>query len=102
MKKTNVAGVCSLLGGICIYGYVALGNFMGKSGNLTTYNKQKDASDHKSLYDILHEGNFEWIDSIPWEPARAAADYVVTMPLWLLMIIIGVLLLVIGGIFIKK
>ncbi len=102
MKKTNVAGVSSLLAGVAMYGYVALGNFMGKSGNLKSYNKQKDASDHSSLYDVLHEDNFDWIESIPWGKGREAADYVVTMPLWLLLVIIGVVLLVIGGIFIKK
>lgn len=102
MKKTNVAGMSALIGGICMYGYVALGNFMGKSGNLKSYNKQKDVSDHSSLYDILHEDNFDWIESLPWGKMREGADYVVHMPLWLLLVIIGALTLVIGGIFIKK
>ena len=102
MKKTNVAGMSALIGGACMYGYVALGNFMGKSGKLTTYNQQKNASDHNSLRDILHEDNFDWIESLPWGRLREASDYVVSMPLWLLLVIVGALTLVVGGIFIKK
>lgn len=102
MKKINVAGISALLGGAAMWGYVGLGNFMGKSGNLKSYNKAKDVSDHKSLYDVLHEDNFDWIDAIPWESIQGAANYVVTMPLWLLLIIVGATLLVIGGIFIKR
>lgn len=102
MKKINVAGISSVLGGAAMYGYVALGNFMGKSGNLKSYNKAKDVSEHKSLYDILESTNFDWIDSLPAEFLQNAANYVVTMPLWLLLIIVGSILLVIGGIFVKR
>ena len=102
MKKINVYGMSSLIGGVCLYAYRELGNFMGKSGNLNTYNKQQDVNDHKALYDILLEQNFDWIDTIPWEPIRDGANYVVNMQLWLLMVIVGSFLLVVGGIFIKK
>ncbi|MBC2716810.1 MAG: hypothetical protein HF978_16015 [Desulfobacteraceae bacterium] len=102
MKKINVAGMTSLIGGVCLYAYRELGNFMGKSGNLNTYNIQKSGNDHTTLFDMLHEENFDWIDSIPWEPIQDGANYVVNMPLWLLMVIVGSFLLIIGGIFIKK
>jgi len=102
MKKINVAGMVSLIGGVALFGFTELGNFMGKSGKLTSYNKAKDISEHKALYDILHEDNFDWIDSLPWQPVQDAANYVVNMPLWLLLVIVGAFLLFIGGIFIKK
>lgn len=102
MKKTNVAGMSALIGGLCMYGYVALGNFMGKSGNLQSFNKAKNVSEHNSLRDILHEDNFDWIESLPWGKLREGSDYLVSMPLWLLLVIVGALTLVIGGIFIKK
>ncbi len=102
MKKINVAGMSSLIGGICLWGFHELGSFMGKSGNLNAYNKAKNVDEHKALYDILHEDNFDWIDSIPWGLMREGADYVVNMPLWLLMVIVGSFLLIVGGIFVKK
>jgi hypothetical protein len=102
MKKINFFGMSSLIGGICFFSYRELGNFMGKSGNLNAYNQQQDVNTHQALVDILHEENFDWIDTIAWEPIQDAANYVVNMPLWLLMVIIGAFLLILGGIFIKK
>lgn len=102
MKKINVAGMTSAISGGLLWGYVELRNFMGKSANLASYAKQEDVSFHASLYDTLPEGNFDWLESIPWEPLHTSISYVVNMPLWLLMLIVGGLLLVIGGIFIKK
>jgi hypothetical protein len=102
MKKTNVAGMASLISGGVLWGYRTLSNFMGASANLNTYNQYEDVETHITLYDSLPEGNFDWIDSIPWPKVQNAADYVVNMPLWLILVIIGGVLLIIGGLFIKK
>ncbi len=102
MKKINVAGMSSLIGGLCYFGYHELSGFMGKSGNLNAYNKQPGIGPNKSLYDVLDVANFDWIGSIPWKPIQDAANYVVNMPMWLLMVIAGSFLLIIGGIFVKK
>lgn len=92
----------SAISGSVLWGYVELSNFMGKSANLSSYAKQDDVKFHASLYDTLPEGNFDWVEGITWEPMYDSITYVVNMPLWLLLLIVGVLLLVIGGIFIKK
>lgn len=102
MKKINVAGIAATISGGILWGYVELSNFMGKSANLTSYAKQDDVKSHNSLYETLPEGNFDWLESITWEPLHDSLSYVANMPLWLLLLIIGVLLLIIGGIFIKK
>jgi len=104
MKKINVVGMSSLIGGVCMFGFHELGGFMGKSGNLNTYNKAKKVDDHTTFYELFHEDNFDWIDSLPmpWGFLREGSDYVVNMPLWLLLVIIGGFLLLVGGIFIKK
>ncbi len=102
MKKINVAGMSSLIGGICLYSFHELSGFMGKSGNLNSYNKQTAVDAHQTLYSLLDEQNFDWIDSIPWGKLREGADYLVNMPLWLLLVIVGAFLLIVGGIFIKR
>ncbi len=102
MKKINVAGMSSLIGGICMFAYHELGGFMGKSGNLNAYNKAPKVADHTTFYELFHEDNFDWIDSLPWGFLREGADYVVNMPLWLLMVIVGAFLLIMGGIFVKR
>jgi hypothetical protein len=102
MKKINVAGLSSLIGGVCLFGFHELGGFMGKSGNLNAYNKAPKAAEHTTMYDMLHEDNFDFIESLPWGFLQEGADYVVHMPFWLLMVIVGGFLLLVGGIFIKK
>jgi hypothetical protein len=103
MKKTNVAGMASLITGGILWGYRALSNFMGASSNLQTYNKQAGQFEaHITLYESLPEGNFDWVESIPWPSVHDAADYVVNMPLWLILVIVGSIMLIIGGLFIKK
>ncbi len=103
MKKTNVAGFASIISGGILWGYRALSNFMGASSNLQTYNKQVEGfQDHITLYESLPEGNFDWIDSIPWPSVHNAATFVVNMALWQILVIIGVVLLIIGGLLIKK
>ncbi len=102
MKKTNVAGVVSIVSGGLFYGYVALSNMMAKSSDIHHYADRANIKEHQSLFEILPEGNFDWIESIPWEPLKNGVDYVVNMPCWLLLIIIGVILLIVGGLFIKK
>jgi hypothetical protein len=101
MKKTNVAGFASILSGGLLWGYRALSNFMGASTDLQHYGASK-MGEHITLYESLPEGNFDWINSIPWPSVKSSAEYVVNMPLWLLLIISGGILLIIGGIFIKK
>ena len=103
MKKTNVAGMAFMISGGILWGYRALSNFMGASANLQTYNKKAgEFADHITLYESLPEGNFDWVDNIPWPSVQTAAEYVANMPLWLLLVIIGGVLLIIGGLFIKK
>jgi|WetSurMetagenome_2_1015567.scaffolds.fasta_scaffold899945_1 hypothetical protein len=102
MKKTNVVGMMSIISGSILWGYKSLSNFMGGSTNLQTYNQMEGFEDHITLYESLPEGNFDWVDSIPWSSVHSAVDYVVNMPLWLLLVIVGGVMLIIGGLFIKK
>lgn len=104
MKRSNVAGVCSIIVGGLLWGYQALGDFMGRSTQLSSSKGMQGSEgiDYYAMVDMLHEDNFDWIDSIPWPPVLSAADYLVTMPLFILFFVIGAITLVIGGIFIKK
>lgn len=99
MKKTNAAGAISIISGGLVYGYTALGNFMTGSSDLSREHFVGKAQ--PSLIDIFKPSNFDWIDSISWGYGQKIADYIVHMPLFLLLIIIGAILLLIGGLFVK-
>lgn len=104
MKKINVAGMSSLIGGLSIFGWRALGDFMGSSTKLSSKKGMSviDKTDQLRFYDLMHEDNFDFIESLPWGFLREGVDYVVNMPLWLLMVIVGGVLLLLGGIFVKR
>ncbi|MGB9499996.1 MAG: hypothetical protein ACKVE4_09650 [Dissulfuribacterales bacterium] len=103
MKRSNVVGVVSIIIGGLMWGYQALADFMGRSTHLSqSAMGASKGIDYVAMVDIFPEGNFDFIDQIPWAPVQQGVDYIVTMPLFILLIIIGVLTLVIGGVLIKK
>jgi len=104
MKKTNVVGMVSLLGGISMWGWTALEDFMGSSRKLSAKGGMSviDKSGPTRLVDIMDEANFDFIDSISWQWLQDGCNYLVTMDLWLLLVIVGAFLLIVGGLFIKK
>ncbi|MFZ2632841.1 MAG: hypothetical protein WA081_03130 [Desulfosalsimonadaceae bacterium] len=104
MKKTNVVGMVSLLGGASMWGWQALSDFMGSSRKLSTRGgmNEIEREGNARLVDIMNEANFDWIDQLPWQWLQDGANYVVTMDLWLLLVIVGAFLLIVGGLFIKK
>ncbi len=103
MKRSNVVGVSSIVVGGLIWGYQALADFMGRSTHLAqSAMGASKGIDYIAMVDVFPEGNFDFIDQIPWPPVQQGVDYLVTMPLFILLIVIGIITLVIGGIFIKK
>ena len=105
MKKTNVVGMVSLLGGISMWGWRALGDFMGSSRNLSARGGMSgiEKSGQTRLSDIMDPANFDFINSISWQWLHDSVNYLVyDMDLWLMLVIIGLFLLIIGGLFIKK
>jgi len=103
MKRSNVVGVVSIIIGGLMWGYQALGDFMGRSAKLSqSAMGASKGIDYVAMVDIFPEGNFDFIDQIPWPPVQQGVEYLVTMPLFILLIVVGIITLVIGGIFIKK
>ncbi len=81
-----------------------VGDFMGSSRKLSAKGgmDEIDASGQLAMVDVFPEGNFDFVDSIPWEWLKDGVNYVITMDLWLLLVIVGAFLLVVGGLLIKK
>ena len=103
MKKSNVVGVVSIIVGGLTWGYQALSDFMGRSTQLSTGRMGASKGiDFIAMVDVFPEGNFDFIDQIPWPPVQRGVEYLVTMPLFILLIVVGIVTLVIGGFLIKK
>lgn len=91
MNKMTGFGFLSWLGSIVLIGFQALSMLMGETGNWNDI----------SLTDMAGADNMSWIQSIPWEQIQAGLSYIVTMPLYLLLLVLGGLLIFLG-IFVKE
>jgi len=63
--------------------FLAILSFMGE--------EEKTVFKRIALVDVVGQGRFNWIDRISWASIQTAVNYIVTMPLFLLLFCIGIL-----------
>ncbi len=92
MIKIKWLGLLSFLGGLVLVGFQGIASIM-KEGE-TFYNH--------TLVSVFGESSFEWIETFPIAALRSSLDTLVYAPLYIVLICLGVLLLVIHGLFAKS
>ena len=90
MNKFTIAGIVAFLGGGVLLGFQAISTLMETEGA---------AWKQISLLDIFDASRFGWIDTLSWALLRQTADYLVSMPLFLLLFGIGVLAFLLNAVF---
>ncbi len=90
MNKFTLLGLISLICGGVLVVFQAISSMMTPG---TIHWKSLN------LIGAVGADNFDWIGRISWQMAQHGLDYVVHMPLYLLLVAIGVLFLIIGGFF---
>lgn len=87
MSKLSIAGVFSLICAFLTLGYQSIKSFM-----------RPDAV-YKTLrpVDVLDKKVVDWVDGISVDFMLQAADLLITTPIYILFIIVGVILLVISS-----
>lgn len=78
-----------MAGGLCLLGYQAIESIMAEGEVYRNY----------SLTDILGSDVFSWVAGIRYDSIADGIEYVISMPAYLLSIIVGAFFLVISGIF---
>jgi hypothetical protein len=91
MNKMTGFGFLSWLGSFVLIGFQALSMMMGKTENW----------EDLSITDMAGADNMSWIQSIPLEQIQAGFNYLVTMPLYLLLLVFGGILIFLG-LFVKE
>ncbi len=92
MNKFTLLGLIFLVMGGCILGFQAISSMM-TAGDI--------AWKSLNLVEATSPATLEWVNGISMQLAQKGLHYIVTMPLYLLSIAVGVLLLIIGGFFSK-
>ena len=83
MSKLKIVGWLAWFSGVLLLAFQAIAFFMGT--------KEKVAWKDLSLVDVTEKSYLHWIDGIPWVSVQQAVDYVVHMPLYLLLFCFGFL-----------
>jgi len=83
MSKYTIVGLISWLFSGLILLFQTISSLMGM--------EEKMAFKSLALVDIIGKGHFNWIDGISWVSIQKAVNYIVTMPLFLLLFCIGIL-----------
>ncbi len=90
VNKFTIAGIAAFLGGGVLLGFQAISTLMETEGA---------AWKQISLLDIFDPSWFSWIDTLSWTLLRHTADYLVSMPLFLLLFGIGTFAFLLNAIF---
>ena len=88
MSKLTIAGLVSWFIGGLIFGFQAIGGLVSSGGDLEWKNL--------ILMDVIGKSHFDWIAGMPEGIVHNIAQYIVTMPLYLLLFCVGILLLILG------
>jgi hypothetical protein len=92
MGKIKWLGVLSLLGGLVLVGFQSIASIMTEGAEF--YNH--------TLVSVFGQDSFNWIENFPVAALRGSLDSLVEAPLYIILICLGVLLLVIHGLFAKS
>ena len=88
MSKYYIVGGLLCLGGLLLIGFQAISSIM-TPGEIVWKGL--------SIAGIVDAEHLKWIDSISWYSIQKIIKYIATMPLYILMLCVGVLSFIIGG-----
>ena len=88
MSKLTSAGLVSWFIGGLIFGFQAIGGLVSSGGDMDWKNL--------ILMDVIGKSHFDWIDGMSEGIVHNVVQYIVTMPLYLLLFCVGILFLILG------
>jgi len=88
MSKLTIAGLVSWFIGGLLFGYQVLQGLVSTGGDMQWKNL--------ILTDVIGKSHFDWIAGMSDGIFHNFAQYIVTMPLYLLLFCVGILFLILG------
>lgn len=88
MSKLTIAGLVSWFIGGLIFGFQAIGGLVSSGGDMDWKNL--------ILMDVIGKSHFDWIDGMSEGIVHNVVQYIVTMPLYLLLFCVGIVFLILG------
>jgi len=88
MSKFTIAGLASWFIGGLIFVFQAIGGLVRTGGDMVWKNM--------TLLDTIGKTHFSWVDGMSEGTLQNAVQYIIAMPLYLLLFCIGILFLILG------
>jgi hypothetical protein len=88
MSKLTIAGLASWFIGGLIFAFQAIGGLVRTGGDMVWKNL--------TLIDVIGKNHFSWVNGMPDGTIHNVVEYVIAMPLYLLLFCIGILFLILG------
>jgi len=89
MSKLTIAGLVSWFISGLLFAFQAIGALVRSGGDLDWNNM--------ILMDVIGKSHFDWIAGMPEGIVHNIAQYIVTMPLYLLLFCVGILFFILNG-----
>ena len=88
MSKFTFAGLVSWFIGGLIFAFQAIGGLVRTGGDMVWKNL--------TVLDVIDKTHFTWVDGMSEGTIQSAIQYVISMPLFLLLFCVGILFLILG------
>jgi hypothetical protein len=88
MSKFTIAGLSSLFISGLLIAFQTIGGLVSSGGDLVWKNL--------TLLDVIGKNYFSWINGMSEGTIQSIVQYITTMPLYLLLICVGILFLILG------
>ena len=88
MSKLTIAGLASWFLCGLIFAFQAIGGLVNTGGDMVWKNM--------TLLDVIDKNHFSWVNGMSEGSIHDIVQYIVTMPLYLLLFCIGILFLILG------
>jgi hypothetical protein len=89
MSKLTIAGLVSWFIGGLLFGFQAIGALVRSGGDLDWNNM--------ILMDVIGKSHFDWIAGMPEGIVHNISQYIVTMPLYILLFCVGILFFILNS-----
>lgn len=99
MSKCTILGLLSWLGSLILLGFQAILTFMDPSACSLT---GKTVWKKISIIDLIDIKYLDWINGISWVSLQNGMNYLITMPLFILLFFLGILFFIINAFIPKK
>ena len=94
MSRLTVTGIVCCLASAVVLGFQAITTLMDPSASSIT--RKSMAWKKITIVGLIGKSNLEWINTISWESIQNLLNSAVNMPLYLLLLGIGIFCLILG------